>query len=238
MPGKYASSRKRIGRKRKRRSFNFGTKVLARTSFPNQSFSGFVNGFNPFPAKHTAELKYSRIINLNAAATTGISYHIFRANSIFDPDYTQPLSTQPYGHDQYEAIYRKYKVLKSVITMQPMSTSNSNQLEGSVFGCMNATDAFPLVDKDECFTTKGSVMLPVGSTQGGNSNDGKVMRYYSNKALTVDGQGTRCNFGTNPGDPHYFKCWMYSQELGTTMAYFVTVTYIVQMWDLKNMTPS
>merc|ERR1712139_103668 len=119
-----------------------------------------------------------------------------------------------------------------------MSTSDGNELQGHIYGLMNANNYFPLTDKNEAFTTKGSTMLPSGATQGGQAKTGKIVRHYNNAAMTVDGQGTRTNFFSDPGDTHYFKAWMYSQQLGQNQDYFITISYIVQFWDLINMTPS
>ncbi|WP_445779482.1 hypothetical protein, partial [Shewanella sp.] len=82
--------------------------------------------FNPFPATMVARLTYSAVINIDAN-TVSPGYHLFRANGIFDPDYTG-IGHQPYGRDTYASIYNHYRVLKSNCTA--ISTLGANLIYG------------------------------------------------------------------------------------------------------------
>jgi len=53
-------------------------------------------------------MKYSTNLNL-VDAVTGLDFHVFRGNSIFDPDFTG-VGHQPLGHDQWAQLYRQYQV--------------------------------------------------------------------------------------------------------------------------------
>lgn len=63
------------------------------------------------------KLKYSDAFNLASDATltsyTGSQY-VFRLNSLYDPDLTGT-GHQPYGFDQYAALFNRYKVDKVTV---------------------------------------------------------------------------------------------------------------------------
>ena len=77
------------------------------------------------PMRTKVCMKYSQDFELKIpqVAGTTVSY-LFRANSIFDPDY-QLGGHQPMGRDQYENFYQKYVVVGSTITATFRNTSNS-----------------------------------------------------------------------------------------------------------------
>lgn len=71
--------------------------------------------FSPFPNTKIVRHKYCDVITLPAGAAAGFpSYYQFRANSMFDPDYTGT-GHQPMFRDEMAAQYKSYTVLKSYI---------------------------------------------------------------------------------------------------------------------------
>lgn len=77
-----------------------------------------------FPPRKTVALRYVQTLTLNA--TSGASAtNVFRANSVFDPDFTGT-GHQPMFHDIYSQIYGQYKVNYSTIRVVALNTHAVN----------------------------------------------------------------------------------------------------------------
>lgn len=87
---KYAPKRK-VYRKRVRRA----NAVVSRTAF--------------IPDRMFTRLKYSELMAVTYTGLAAPAIYQFRAHSIFDPNLTGT-GHQPYGHDQYSALYNRYRV--------------------------------------------------------------------------------------------------------------------------------
>lgn len=64
---------------------------------------------SPIPDRFVTKMKYSGLYALTTAGVAVPAYHLFRLNSIFDPDYTG-VGHQPLGHDELTPLYNKYVV--------------------------------------------------------------------------------------------------------------------------------
>ncbi len=75
------------------------------------------------------------------APGSGVAVHQFRLNSLFDPDYTG-LGHQPAFRDQWNALYTKYRVVKTTwhITFRP----HRNAVVGTYVG---GSDTYPYTDE-------------------------------------------------------------------------------------------
>lgn len=71
-----------------------------------------------FPNKMRVRLKYVDQITLNAAAVSA-AIHVFRANSLYDPDYTST-GHQPSNFDKLATIYDRYTVTGAFIRVYPV----------------------------------------------------------------------------------------------------------------------
>lgn len=74
-----------------------------------------------FPKKMCVSLKYVTDIEV-PSHEDGAAPYIFRMNSIFDPDVTST-GHQPFGHDQYQAIYSKYCVIGAKVKVEILSNA-------------------------------------------------------------------------------------------------------------------
>jgi len=83
-----------------------------------------------FPDRVSLKLKY--VDRLDISTSAGVPYynHIFRANSVYDPDYTAT-GHQPLYFDQYSAIYDKYKVRGCRLDLDINNASGSNAIDVS-----------------------------------------------------------------------------------------------------------
>lgn len=69
---------------------------------------------DPFPPSMTRNFKYAeQITHLTTGSTSGVfgNEYRFRLNSLYDPDYAGG-GHQPYGYDQFNGVYQKYRVDK------------------------------------------------------------------------------------------------------------------------------
>ena len=96
--------KKKYVRKNKKRSY-------ARRRTYRKIPSGF-----PMPKSKMLRFKYIDNISLNTA--TGVpTQHFFRANSLYDPDYTGT-GHQPHGTDEMGLFFNHYTVISSKITVK------------------------------------------------------------------------------------------------------------------------
>lgn len=204
------------------RSLNRGT------LWPYQR-SGMSLLWDPFPAKASARLRYSTTIILNP--TVGIpAAQLFRANSIHDPDYTG-IGHQPYGHDTYASIYNHYNVRSSTITVTPTKP------RAGIFGVTLTDDSTVQSDYDTIREVKGT-KYAVCSDNG--SPQTTVTQYYNcNQNFDIPFQkATSANFGQSPSEGMYFHVWAESPdstEDGSQNALVVNISFVVDMWELRDL---
>lgn len=224
------ASRKRARSSSKPRSKS-ATKLAIKTNQQKQIWPYRSNGmgpmWDPFPAQAQAIMRYSQVVSLNPSAGLTAPY-LFRANSIFDPDYTG-IGHQPYGHDTYASIYNHYSVAKATITMSPASSANS------IYGISLTDDTTVQADYDTIRETKGTKMGICNQSVAPT-----VVQVYSDKqnfSKTVS-QPTSALFGASPAEVMYFHIWSEgtsSTVEGNNVDYLITISYIVNMWELKDL---
>lgn len=226
------STGRNFKRSTRRRLFNtskmYNTDNVRRT-WPKKG-QGTSLKWDPFPGKARATLRYSEIVTL----TPSIGYptsQLFRANSIFDPNLTG-IGHQPMGHDTYATIYNHYRVISSIITMVPTAA-----LSG-VYGILLADDDTVNNDYDgirEQKTTKMTTNVSVGQPA-------TVIQTYRDSEVFEKGDHTSSAlFGSNPSDQQIFQCFYEAGSLAsspTSANFMFSITYEVEMWELKDMTIS
>jgi len=192
-------------------------------------------------------MRYSDTITLNPG-TAAITSHVFRVNSIFDPDLTGT-GHQPLLHDEYDGIYSEYRVLKCIAKVTPIASTNAVQLPSfwgcfidsdSTLGYSSATQA--IEDKDRT----GSYGLHTGLiTAQYNSRTGlpKTRMFNAKRMLTPEGYNNTVDFGANPATgpfDAYLQVWAGS-VLGNdpgTVPFLVELEYIVELSGPETITPS
>lgn len=80
-------------------------------------------------ATRAYKLRYVHTGTLATETTTGFGQYSFRANSIYDPDYTG-VGHQPMGHDTLELLYGRYTVVGSAITVRLTNRNSTAQSYG------------------------------------------------------------------------------------------------------------
>ncbi len=200
-----------------------------------------------FPKSKLVKLRYvdSRV-TLDASVDSFTST-VFRANSIFDPDYSG-VGHQPMGHDQWAAIYERYTVLGSKITVTytPSGTSNVN---GSYMGVTLSGSVAPLgnyTDIDNILESKlTSATRTVGNTLSNGfprARDLSVSKTFSAKKFfgvrdVQDGAALSAQVGANPSRDAYFGVWTAAVDGGDpgSISMRVQIDYIVLFKEPKNL---
>jgi len=225
MPKRYRSRSRRPRRSIKRRS-------LKRKS----SFRRSARSFDPFPASKIVTLRYCESISINP--TTGIpSTHLFYANGINDPNQTGA-GHQPFGHDQWQAIYNHYEVVKSKITVDFVCSDNTTTAPAtSVVGIALRDDATAITDMDNIREGKTATTRLLNLY-----GKAKLTKHYNRKVMfpthtTSDSSTTQTPFGNNPSEAAFFHVFVAPVTSATDAANVncvVTIEYLVKLWELRD----
>lgn len=196
-------------------------------TWPYQNRLSYAKMWDPFPAKAMARLRYSTVVSLVISQGGTPASHLFRCNSIFDPDYTG-VGHQPYGHDTYQTIYNHYNVKRATITMTPTTSGNM------LYGIAKTDDTTVSADYDQVREQKG---CNVAAGQG-SSIIPSVTNYYTDSYFHNVNAITSAQFGANPNDQMFFQCFLEAADSTatlTTRTFIVNITYDVEMWELKDL---
>lgn len=179
--------------------------------------------FDPFPVRMRVKMRYNDQVTL---VTTGgvISQYIFSANGIFDPNITGT-GHQPYGFDQYAAIYNHYQVVASTITLSVTTPFN-----GSAGIVLNDDTSFSQ-QYNTVVEEKGANVIQVGA----NSTNAHVRQYY-NANYFKERKNLDAAMNANPTEQCYFGCFVRGETSSTSQSSYVQVSieYIVDLWELVN----
>lgn len=193
--------------------------------------SGTVGKPRPFPVRMVATLKYVDTININSAlAAAGNS--CIACNSIFDPDLTGT-GHQPYGHDNYSAIYNQYTVLSSFIKITPSTVANNHQTYG-----LGIEDG---VIASTAFNTWLEKPTYIGVAQARDSMLGLkplTMRWDRKKRFPLNDtyRDLSAPFGSNPSEIEVFNIVLQSSSSSTAIgnnSFLVEIWYTCEFYELQ-----
>lgn len=116
------NSRKTVNRNtRKPKSKRKNTKTSKYVERTNRSrIVTTVPNVVAFPDKYKTKLRYVDNLQISGAA----QQYTFRANSLFDPDFTST-GHQPFYYDQLIAVYEKYRVYETSIKLTIINSASS-----------------------------------------------------------------------------------------------------------------
>lgn len=172
----------------------------------------------------------------------GIGTQYFRANSIYDPDYTG-LGGQPMGHDTYEALYDKYIVVGSKLSVDWSNTqANDGKYNMVVGNFLTDTPTYPYT------TYTGAIEAKKGNYRNiiFQRNSVRTKSYFSTKKYfnikdVKDNVGVYgALFGANPQEPAYFLLWAQSKDGSTSNSVQITaiIDYIILLQEPKTLSQS
>lgn len=227
-------------RYRKRRPMKRGTRRYARKKYMRRGrksqyeprLTRFTTGF---PDRLIARLTYEDVYSM-----TSPTYHTWRMNSLYDPDYGIG-GHQPRGFDQYALIYSKYRVFgfKAVIRV-----NNTDSTGAQIVGLI-ADNNPTTYTTDYLSENPRARIINVGEAQSGDSNRtiyykakiphvcGLTSRQYKDNdtvAAAVTADPTQCAYLT-----------MVTQSLNTyggataAMQVRVVMTFYAEFYDRKEL---
>lgn len=195
----------------------------------------------PFiPDRVVKKLIYNDRISIDPA--TGLaSVYQFRANSIYDPDYTG-IGHQPMGHDEMVNFYNSYTVLGARLKATFFNPDNTEPMIGTV-----ALRAAPTVVQTDPNTVMEGRQVGWRFINDTGSNRPKtITKYYSGKKMSgvsdiLDQTNQRAGIGHNPGNTHMFQIHAMPIDSLTDLSPVtvnVRIEYIVMFQDPKNISGS
>jgi len=117
-------------------------------------------GSNAIPVSTTQVLTYEDLLTLSPGSPR--TQYTFRGNSLFDPDYTST-GHQPRYFDTYAAIYERYRVTSSRVTLDLI---NGNATSGVIYTILPHTDVITTTSWQavaELPQAKVSQIVPIAS---------------------------------------------------------------------------
>lgn len=193
--------------------------------------------------KTTAHLCYVDAISLDTG-TAAITSHVFRCNSIFDPDFTTT-GHQPLMRDEYFLLYQSYRVLSSKIKVTPIPVTNDILLP-SLYGVYQNESSSLIyslgtsVIEDQ--RNKGSWGI-LGNQAELAQFKSKSASFNAKRNLGADGMlntTLQTSNPTNVEDTAFFHIWSASIAGNNpgAVTFLVQMDFIVEYTDPAVLTPS
>lgn len=237
-------SRYPLTKRRKYTRKNYGTGAkgpsYSRALYPSKTTSsgrtwpyqrtGMSMLWDPFPAKATCLMRYNTTVTLNCDVASIPGYHLFRCNSIFDPDQSGT-GHQPYARDLYAQIYNHYMVNSATIVIAPITSGIG------MIGCTITDDTTVNFGFDNCKEVKGTRMIPLNNQGIGAA---KLSQTYNARQIfepNYDTTGITAAMGNNPSEQSYFHLWYCPKDSVSTgtITLNVSIVYNVSMWELQDL---
>lgn len=181
------------------------------------------------PRKLRVTLKYYEGITLADPAAGGVAIQVFRANDIYDPNFSG-VGHQPLGTDQYFALYNAATVVGSRITVNCLN-GTANGVYGVTLLPQSATGFTSPVP----FLENPNTAMAVHSTNYQNVNQTVVGTFSARKFFDVkdpsDEDDLQCTATASPIRPAYYHVWAGALTSATDPAACViacTIEYIVE----------
>lgn len=192
----------------------------------------------PIPQRFIVKMKYAEAFNI----TTGvgaIGAYRYNLNSIFDPNATG-IGHQPYGHDTFQTLYNRYRVIKCSYLITAQNTTNSANF---VVAALPANETVGVATMSEArenprckYITQGTGS-PILKLKGGVYLPSLVGR---NKAQYMADDRYQATFGTSPNEQAILNIYgaPLSEAGDITINCNITLVYHVECFDVKNLAQS
>ena len=189
-----------------------------------------------FPNSKMVKFRYIETITLDPA-TNAVAPYVFRANSIYDPDYSSGGHTPP-NYVTWMTLYNHWTVLGSRISMSPCPNSTTATTQG-IYGIM-LSDAGNKVASQASINgllEQGKVSYqrtPTG-VQNAPSTSTRVVKNFSASKFFGRPKNVLINDGTyrggtssNPSEIAYFECFYASIAANNpgAMTFLVQIDYV------------
>lgn len=189
----------------------------------------------PFADSKIVSMRYCDNIQLDALTAGGGVSHLFRANSIFDPDITGS-GHQPMGHDTMALTHRHYCVLGSKITVKALNAGADGNAH-SMFSCQLVDAAYSASSVTAFIEQKRGSYCVLGIAAGAKAYGQVSAKYSCRKFFNIKNPGAdntqRTQMGFNPSEDAIFYVSTQSLTNGDPAAIdcLVTIDYIVKFTE-------
>lgn len=167
-----------------------------------------------FPTSIRKRLRYADYFEINSGSG-GIGNYIFRANSLYDPNFTGT-GHQPMGYDQLMTFFDHYIVVNARCVVRFMNVLGSN---AAVYLRVDGNNA-SLSSREELLETGGIVsdVLSANGTPGSNkvlTLDFNIPKYHGVSDTAVTSMDSlQGDITASPSDGIYFHCGCFDQYAG------------------------
>lgn len=108
----------------KRKAPAKGRRQWKRKAWGRQHTTNVNRALRPFPARFITKMKYAEQLNVVGGIGAAFTSYRFNLNSIYDPNRTG-FGHQPYGRDEANAIYNRYRVISCSYTISSFNSGSS-----------------------------------------------------------------------------------------------------------------
>lgn len=195
------------------------------------------------PNSQIVKLRYVDTVTIDPA--TGLAgSHVFRANSIFDPDQTG-VGHQPMGHDELANLYERYVVVGSKISVR-FTSSGSLPGQSSANVGIILKDASTPETLPKTWMEKNKSVFTSMTTADGSRGTATLNKFFSAKKFfsiknIVDNDRYGADFGSNPADSTYYHCIVAPADSSLDLQPFyltVVIDYLVRVNKPKTLLAS
>lgn len=191
----------------------------------------------PVPASKVVKLRYVELHTLNASAAAP-DYWVFRANSVYDPDFTGT-GHQPMGFDQWAIFYDHYTVIGSRCSVEFQSkdtTATGFSYVGITLSDRSSAVASPLSEAMERNNTKFKLLTGIGAgAKVTCSKNFSAKSFFGLKDISDNRGILGASVGANPPEDAYFLITQYATGGvdPTSIVAKVQIDYIVKFTERK-----
>lgn len=191
----------------------------------------------PFAQRYITTMKYCQTYKpLNTP--TGLNVWQLRLNSIFDPDLTG-IGHQPYGRDQLEPLYGRYRVISCAYAINAWSSDGAAVQVAALPANEAHTPAFSSVSEIR-ENPRARYMVQNGQGADFKTLKGKVYLpslVGRNKAQYMADDRFQATMGSSPAENAvlniYGQLFDESLLINPSIVYSITLTYTVEFFDAK-----
>lgn len=188
-----------------------------------------------FPAKITMTHRYFETIDINSVSGSTAQCQ-FRANGIFDPNYTG-VGHQPLYYDQMTALYNHWTVIGSKITVSVAHAATNNTNSTVCLYVNDDTSIVPTLNSLIEQSKAKFVVMPVS-----NVDPYRLTTTWSLKKEFGTSKGCLINTamggtaGADPSEQSLYSICIFPQNVSSTQTYNleVLISYIVVWTELKD----
>jgi len=166
---------------------------------------------NVWGNKMVRKLRYSSVLSRNTGALGLITDHVYRMNSLYDPDFTIA-GHQPLGFDQMMLSFNHYTVISAKITMRFINTGGGQVSTGIVAGALISDgSSFPYSTIEAMQEANTARWKLLGNRDGSSKGETIVMYYSARKTFgsgVLQREDLRGDAGSNPTEGSFLHVFL------------------------------